>query len=110
MEHSNTQGAIPNEPAIKFQEQTPIAILIQDLESSAELQEEAGQKLLQSLINVLQKSYLKREREIMARFAFDFYADLSRQMGVSEILIFENLTHAEIYFDQKFNRNNEILS
>ncbi len=38
----------------------------------------------------------------MEKFAFDFYYDLSRQMGVPENLISENLTHAEIYFYEKF--------
>jgi hypothetical protein len=105
MKNSNTEGSIPIKPISKVQDQTPIAILIEDLESSAKFQEETGKILLQSLINVLEKSYLKKEREIMIKFAFDFYSELSDDMNVSENLISENRTHAEIYFDEKFNRN-----
>jgi hypothetical protein len=85
-------------------DETAIGILIQDLIASSRLQKEDGVKLLLSLSNVLQKSYLGKERTIMIKHSFNFYADLSRQMGVPENLISENLTHAETYFDEKFNK------
>ena len=83
--------------------QTAISILVEDLNTSSRLQSEEGGKLLLRLSNVLTESYLKKEHDIITKFAFDFYSDLSRQMGVPENLISENLTHAEIYFKQKFN-------
>ena len=109
MKNSNTEEAIPNEPTSKFQEQTPIAILIEDLETTSNLMESDIKKIVVlTTVKVIKESYVEREREIMTKFAFDFYADLSRQIGVPENLISENLTHAEIYFDQKFNRNTNV--
>jgi len=109
MKNSNTEEAIPNEPTSKFQEQTPIAILIEDLETTSNLMEyDLEKKLVLSIIKILKDNYLDKEREIMSRFAFDFYFDLSDDLDVPENLISENLTHAEIYFDQKFNRNTNV--
>lgn len=85
-------------------DETAISILIQDLKTSSKLQTEEGEKLLLRLSKVLTESYLEKERNIITKFAFDFYADLSRRMKVPENLISENLTHAEIYFEEKFNK------
>jgi hypothetical protein len=104
MENSNTGEVNPNDLIGKFKDQTPLAFLIDDIESSSRLQKEDGKFLLLSLSKVLNKHYIKKERDAMVKFAFDFYADLSRKMKVPENLISENLTHAEIYFDGKFNK------
>ena len=106
MENSNTGEVNPNDLIGKFKEQTLITILIKDLEQTSNLMKSDIEKYLVSrIVKVLNDSYLKREREMITKFSFYFYADLSRKMGVPENLISENLTHAEIYFDKKFNRD-----
>lgn len=102
MESTNTSTLDQFDAIRKITDETAISILIQDLTSSWKLQSEEGKALLLRLIKVLEESYLGKERDIMEKFAFDFYYDLSRQMGVPENLISENLTHAEIYFYEKF--------
>jgi len=92
----------------KINDETAISILIQDLKTSSKLQTEEGEKLLLRLSKVLTESYLEKERNIITKFAFDFYADLSRQMKVPENLISENLTWAELYFEEKFNQNKDV--
>ena len=92
----------------KINDETAISILIQDLKTSSKLQTEEGEKLLLRLSKVLTESYLEKERNIITKFAFDFYADLSRRMKVPENLISENLTHAENFFEQKFNQNKDV--
>jgi hypothetical protein len=104
METTNTEEANEGDLIAKFKDKTPITILSKDLTFTAVLFKSDVEKDLASrIVKVLNDSYLKRERDIMTKFAFDFYADLSRQMGVPENLISENLTHAETYFDEKFN-------
>jgi hypothetical protein len=89
----------------KITDETAISILIQDFTSSSKIQSEEGEELLLRICKVLKESYLEKERKIIVKHSFNFYADLSRQMGVPENLISENLTHAEIYFDEKFNKS-----
>lgn len=109
MKNLNTEVGIPNESTSKFQEQTPITILIQDLEASSNLIESDIKKfMVLTTVKVIKESYVEREREIITKFAFDFYTDLSRQMGVPEIKISKNLTNAESYFDKKFNNNKDV--
>lgn len=109
MEHSNEKATTPVEPTIKIQEQTPISILIQDFEETSNLiKSDAQKKMLSVIVKALNDSCLEVEREIMVKFAFDFYYDLSRQIGVPENLISENITHAEMYFDEKFSRNKNV--
>jgi hypothetical protein len=106
MENSNAEKTNSVDAISKIHDQTPISILIQDLNSTSNLMKSDVEKnLLSRLVKVLNDSYLNREREIMTKFAFDFYADLSRKMNVPENLISENFTHAETYFDIKFNRD-----
>lgn len=106
MENSNTGETTSNDLIAKFQDLTPITILIQDLEQTSNLLKSDFQKdTILRIVKVLKESYPERERNVITKFAFDFYADLSRQMKVPENLISENLTHAEIYFDEKFNRD-----
>jgi hypothetical protein len=83
-------------------DQTAISILIKDLETSSKLQTEEGEKLLLRINKVLIKNYLEKERTIIIKHLFNFYAELSRQINVPENLISENLTHAELYFDSNF--------
>jgi len=105
MKTTNAHGLNESELIAKFKDQTPMTILSQDLKSTIRLfKTEETIDLVSRQVKVVEQNYFKTEREIMTRFAFDFYADLSRQMGVPENLISENLTHAEIYFDEKFNR------
>jgi hypothetical protein len=92
----------------KINDETAISILIQDLDTSSRLQTEEGKKLLLRLSKVLTESYLEKERNIITKFAFDFYSDFSRQMGVPENRISENFTHIEIYFEEKFNQNKDV--
>ena len=92
----------------KLTDQTAMSILIQDLKTSSRLQTEDGCELLLRLSNVIKKSYLEKERNIITKFAFDFYSDFSRQMGVPENRISENFTHIEIYFEEKFNQNKDV--
>ena len=112
MDSTNTStldqfDGIENTP--KETEETVISILIQDLNSTSNcLTSDVEQNLLSRLCNVLEKCYLEKERIIMIKFAFDFYADLSRQMQVPENLISENLTHAETYFEEKFNNTKNV--
>lgn len=102
MESTNKDGVLSDKNPIK--NQTPIAILIEDLTECSRLMScEIEKDLTARMIKVLTDSYLNREREIMIGFAFDFYAVLSRQNGVDENLISENLTLAEIFFEAKFN-------
>lgn len=109
MGNSNTEETTPADDISKFQEQTPISILIQDLEQTLNLMNSDVEKnLTLKIIKVLNNSYLNREREITTKFAFDFYADLSRQMKVPENKISENLTHAENFFKQKFNQKKDM--
>ena len=104
MENSNTGETTSNDLIAKFQDQTPITILIQDLEQTSNLVKSDFQKdTILTIVKVVKESYPERERDVITKFAFDFYADLSRQMKVPENLISENLTHAENYFDSKFN-------
>lgn len=106
MENSNKQEAINNALIAKYKDETLITILIQDLEQTSNLMKSDIEKdLTARLVKVLNDSCLNREREIMTKFAFDFYADLSRKMNVPENLISENFTHAENFFEQKFNRD-----
>lgn len=106
MENSNTQETNSIDLIAKFKDRTPITILIQDLEESSNLMKSDVQKdLVSRIVKVLNDAYTEREREIMTKFAFDFYADLSRKMNVPENLISENFTHAENFFEQKFNRD-----
>jgi hypothetical protein len=92
----------------KITDETAISILIQDFTSSSKIQSEEGEELLLRICKVLKESYLEKEREIIVKHSFNFYADLSRQMGVPENLISENLNHAEIYFDEKFNKQKDV--
>ena len=101
---TKTAGGDSDKTLYKIKEQTSMAILSKDLTSTMVLFESDVEKELASrIIKVINNSYLERERDIMTKFAFDFYADLSRRMNVPENLISENLTHAEIYFEEKFN-------
>lgn len=105
MENSNKEETTSNDLIAKFQDQTSITILIQDLEQTSNLMKSDVEKnLVSRIVKVLNDSYLNRERETMTKFAFNFYAELSRQMKVPENLISENLTLAEMYFDEKFNK------
>ena len=108
MENSKSSTLDQFDAIRKLTDQTAMSILIQDLKTSSRLQTEDGCELLLRLSNVIKKSYLEKERNIITKFAFDFYADLSRQMKVPENLISENLTHAEIYFEEKFNQNKDV--
>lgn len=108
MENSKSSTLDQFDAIRKLTDQTAMSILIQDLDTSSRLQTEDGKKLLLRLSKVLTESYLEKEREIIKKFAFDFYADLSRQMKVPENLISENLTHAEIYFEEKFTQNKDV--
>jgi hypothetical protein len=108
MENSKSSTLDQFDSIRKLTDQTAISILIQDLDTSSRLQTEEGKKLLLRLSKVLTESYLEKEREIIKKFAFDFYSDFSRQMGVPENRISENLTHAEIYFEEKFNQNKDV--
>lgn len=49
----------------------------------------------------------KAERQRMIDFAFSFYYDFSKQNKVDENLISENKLHAEVYYDEKFNKEND---
>ena len=91
-----------NDAISKIHDQTPISILIEDLESSAKLQTNEGQALLLKLSQVLRESYLQKERELMAKFAFDFYSDVSRGLGADVYII--NCDLAEMFFDETFNK------
>lgn len=105
METENTHELNESELISKFKDQTPIIILIKDLEITSNLAKSDFEKnLILETVEVLKEGYVERERNVMTKFAFDFYSDLSRSVGVDENLISENLTHAEIYFDEKFNR------
>ena len=109
MENSNTGETTSNDLIAKFQDQTPITILIQDLEQTSNLVKSDFQKdTILTIVKVLKESYPERERNVITKFAFDFYADLSRQMKVPENKISENLTHAENFFEQKFNLNKDV--
>ncbi len=104
MENSNTREVNPIDSIGKIKEQTSIGILIQDLTSASNLMScETKKDLTARIIKVLNENYLKRERDIVTKHLFNFYAELSRQMNVPENLISENLTHAENYFDKIFN-------
>jgi hypothetical protein len=109
MENSNREKAIQDYLIAKFKDQTSITVLIQDLEQTSNLMDsEVEKKLVSRIMKVLNDSYLNRERYIMTKFAFDFYSDFSRQMGVPENRISENFTHIEIYFEEKFNQNKDV--
>ena len=104
MENSNTEETDLNELIAKFKDQTPITVLIQDLKQTSNLVKSDYQKdIILKIVEVLKESYAERERNVMTKFAFDFYYELSRQNKVPENLISENITLAEIYFDEKFN-------
>jgi uncharacterized protein YeeX (DUF496 family) len=106
MENSNMQETAINDLIAKFKDQTAIIVLIQDLEQTSNLVKSDFQKnTILKIVEVIKESYVERERNVITKFAFDFYAELSRQMKVPENLISENLTHAKIYFDKKFNRD-----
>ncbi|MEI6882600.1 MAG: hypothetical protein WCK82_14870 [Bacteroidota bacterium] len=106
MENSNTQETDINNLIAKFKDQTPITVLIQDLKQTSNLVKSDYQKdIILKIVEVLKESYAERERNVMTKFAFDFYAELSRQMNVPENLITENINIAEVYFDEKFNRD-----
>jgi hypothetical protein len=102
MDNVNDLKIIPLEVTHKRKNETAISILIKDLDTSSRLQDEVSRGVFLKLSEILEKHYLKKERDAMIDFAFYFYADLSRKMGVPENLISENLTHAENYFDEKF--------
>ena len=109
MENSITEETTSNELIAKFQDQTPITILIQDLEQTSNLVKSDFQKdTILTIVKVLKESYPERERNVITKFAFDFYADLSRQMKVPENKISENLTHAENFFEKEFNQNKDV--
>ena len=109
MENSNNQKTTQDQLVAKFKDQTSITVLIQDLKQTSNLMDSDVEKnLVSRIIKVLNDNYLKRERHIMTKFAFDFYADLSRQMKVPENKISENLTHAENFFEQRFNQNKDV--
>jgi hypothetical protein len=108
MENSKSSTLDQFDSIRKLTDQTAISILIQDLDTSSRLQTEEGKKLLLRLSKVLTESYLEKERQIIKKFAFDFYSDFSRQMGVPENRISENFTHIEIYFEEKFNQNKDV--
>jgi uncharacterized protein YeeX (DUF496 family) len=106
MENSNMQETAINDLIAKFKDQTAIIVLIQDLEQTSKLVKSDFQKnTILKIVEILKESYVERERNVITKFAFDFYAELSCQMKVPENLISENLTHAKIYFDKKFNRD-----
>ena len=44
----------------------------------------------------MERSYSEEE---VKRLAFDFYYDMSRQMGVAENLISENATNVDVWFE-----------
>jgi hypothetical protein len=102
METTNTNGAVASSSHQKLNE-TPIQILIKDIESSLNLYSEEEKSVLQKLLTVLKNNYLNKERIAMTNFAFKFYHNLSIEKGVPENLISENLTLAEVYFDKTFN-------
>ena len=105
MENINKDENTLNDLIAKFKDQTPITILIQDLEQTLNLVKSDYQKdIILKIVEVLKESYAQRERNVMTKFAFDFYAELSRQKKVPENIISENLTLAEMYFDEKFNK------
>lgn len=104
MDSTNTSTIDQSQVMNKVANQTAIAILIQDIKSSPKLHTEEGSELLLRLSKVLDESYLKKERDIMNKYAFDFYVDISRKMGVPENLISESFTHVETYFDEKINK------
>ena len=109
MENSNNQKTTQDQLVAKFKDQTSITILIQDLEQTSNLMKsDVERHLVSRIVKVLNDSYLNRERETITKFAFDFYADLSRQMKVPENKISENLTHAENFFEQRFNQNKDV--
>jgi hypothetical protein len=106
MENSNKEETNPIDAINKIHDQTPISILIEDLELTSNLMKSDVERCLTArIVKVLNDSYLNRERDIITKFAFDFYSDLSRKMKVPENKISENLTHAEKFFEQKFNRD-----
>lgn len=45
----------------------------------------------------------EKEKKQIIDFAFNFYYDMSRKMGVEENLISENRTNAEQYYTETFN-------
>ena len=111
MGNSNTEETNPAYAIGKIQDQTPISILIQDLERTSNLMKsDIERNLVSRIVKVLNNSYLNREREIITKFAFDFYANLSRDMKVPENNISENLTHAENFFEKEFNQNKDVQS
>jgi len=101
---NNTSSSTPEQFEVirKINNSTAINILIQDIQTSSKLQTEEGEKLLLRLNKVLVDSYLDKERGIIIKHLFNFYAELSRKMNVPENLISENLTHAEEYFNNNF--------
>jgi hypothetical protein len=105
MGNSNKEEINSNDLIAKFKDQTAITVLIEDLGQTSKLMTSDVEKYLVSrIVKVLKESYAERERKVMTKFAFDFYADQSRQMQVREFMISENLTHAEIYFEEKFKK------
>jgi hypothetical protein len=101
MENSKTSDNT-NDVISKIQDQTPISILIEDLESSSKLQTEEGKALLLKLSQALRESYIQKERELMTKFAFDFYSDVSRGLGADVYTV--NCDLAEMFFDETFNK------
>ena len=88
-----------------IKELTPTTIFIQDLAQTSNLMVSEVEKNLSAvIIKILNDNYLDREREIMAKFAFDFCVDLYRKNGVAENQISEKLSDAENFFDQKFGK------
>jgi hypothetical protein len=108
MQNTNSSTLDQFEVVKNITNSTAIGILIQDIQTSSKLQTEEGEKLLLRLNKVLVDSYLGKERGIIIKHLFNFYAELSRQMNVPENLISENLTHAENYFDKNFNQSKSL--
>jgi hypothetical protein len=109
MESTNTEETTPEKSISEIYEVTSMKILQNDIKRALPQMSDANVKgSYESLYDAIDKVFLKWERTIMIKFAFDFYADLSRQMQVPENLISENLTHAETYFEEKFNNTKNV--
>ena len=101
----NTQKATPEKSISEIYEVTSMKILQNDIKRALPKMSDANVRgSYESLYDAINKVFLKMERTIMIKHSFNFYADLSRQMGVPENLISENLTHAEIYFDKFYQQ------
>jgi hypothetical protein len=105
MESTNTEETTPEKSISEIYEVTSMKILQNDIKRALPQMSDANVRgSYESLYDAIDRIFLKTERTIMIKHSFNFYADLSRQMGVPENLISENLTHAEIYFDKFYEQ------